>query len=172
MILVHDCWSYIAEGLIETNVMRDDDKQYLWLPMSHVFGKMLEVAVVAVGIPTAVDGRIPKIIDNLSEIRPTFMAAAPRIFEKVYNKVVSGAQQAGGLKYKIFKWAVGLGKEVSKLRQNGQEPSGLLALKFSIADKLVFSKLRARFGGRIRYFISGSAPLNRDIAEFSMPPDF
>ena len=87
-------------------------------------------------------------------------------FLKVYNKVVSGAQQAGGLKYKIFKWAVGLGKEVSKLRQNGQEPSGLLALKFSIADKLVFSKLRARFGGRIRYFISGSAPLNRDIAEF------
>ena len=164
--LLHDCWLFVAEGMEDVNILSPEDKQYLWLPLSHSFGKVLEVIVVAIGIPTAVDGRIEKIIDNLAVVQPTFMGAAPRIFEKVYNKVVSGAQQAGGLKYTIFKWATQIGKQVSKLRQEGQEPSGLLALQYRVADKLVFSKLRARFGGRIRFFISGSAPLNRDIAEF------
>ncbi|MCA9539051.1 MAG: long-chain fatty acid--CoA ligase [Myxococcales bacterium] len=164
--LMHDGWTYIGEALAETGVLGPTDKQYLWLPLSHSFGKMLEVAVIALAIPTAVDGRIPKIVDNLAVIQPTFMAAAPRIFEKVYNKVVNGAQQAGGLKFKIFKWSMGIGKEVSKIKQAGKEPTGLLAFQFNLADKLVFSKLRARFGGRIRFFISGSAPLNREIAEF------
>ncbi|MCB9550362.1 MAG: long-chain fatty acid--CoA ligase [Myxococcales bacterium] len=164
--LVHDCWLYIGEALDELHILSHDDKQYLWLPMSHSFGKMLEVVVIALGLPTAVDGDLTKIIDNLATVRPTFMAAAPRIFEKVYNKVIQGAQQAGGLKLKIFRWAVGVGKAASKELQAGRQPSGILGIKYAIADKLVFSKLRARFGGRIRFFISGSAPLNRDIAEF------
>ena len=164
--LIHDCWLYIGEALVELDILTHDDKQYLWLPMSHSFGKMLEVVIIAVGLPTAVDGDLTKIIDNLATVRPTFMAAAPRIFEKVYNKVIQGAQQAGGLKLKIFRWAVGVGKAASKELQAGRQPSGLLGLKYAIADKLVFSKLRARFGDRIRFFISGSAPLNRDIAEF------
>ena len=117
-------------------------------------------------VPTAVDGNIPKIVDNLAVVRPTFMAAAPRIFEKVYNKVITGAQEAGGLKWKIFRWACDVGAEVSKLRQQRREPSGLLAMKYGLATKLVFSKLQERFGGRLRFFISGSAPLSKDIAEF------
>ncbi len=164
--LIHDCWLYIGEALEDVQILSPADKQYLWLPLSHSFGKVLEVIVIAIGIPTAVDGRIDKIIDNLAIVQPTFMGAAPRIFEKVYNKVVSGAQQAGGLKYAIFKWAMQVGKQASKEKQAGREPSGLLGLQYAIADKLVFSKLRARFGGRVRFFISGSAPLNRDIAEF------
>ena len=164
--LIHDCWLYIGEALEDVQILSPADKQYLWLPLSHSFGKVLEVIVIAIGIPTAVDGRIDKIVDNLAIVQPTFMGAAPRIFEKVYNKVVSGAQQAGGLKYAIFKWAMQVGKQASKEKQAGREPSGLLGLQYAIADKLVFSKLRARFGGRVRFFISGSAPLNRDIAEF------
>jgi long-chain acyl-CoA synthetase len=99
-------------------------------------------------------------------VKPTMMAAAPRIFEKVYNKVVQGAKDAGGMKWKIFQWAIGVGKQVSALRQKGQEPGGLLAMKNKLATKLVFSKLQARFGGRLRLFVSGSAPLSREIAEF------
>lgn len=99
-------------------------------------------------------------------VKPTVMGAVPRIFEKVYNKVVTGAREAGGLKYKIFTWAVAVGREVSVLRQRGDEPGGLLKIKHRLADKLVFSKLKARFGGRIRYFVSGGAPLAREIAEF------
>ena len=143
-----------------------NDLQYLWLPLSHSFGKVLEVGQIAIGFPTAVDGRIPKLIDNLAVVRPTFMAAAPRIFEKVYNKIIGKAQAAGGLKLKIFRWAVSVGREVSKLKQKRKEPSGLLAIKAKIADRLVFSKIRDTFGGRLRFFISGSAPLSRDIAEF------
>ncbi len=164
--LTHDCWCYEGLAMAQIGTLVPEDKQYLWLPLSHSFGKVLEVACLQVGLPTAVDGRIEKIVDNLAVIRPTFMAAAPRIFEKVYNRVVTGAREAGGAKLAIFQWAVPVGMRVSKLRQQGKEPTGLLAFQFRIADKLVFSKLRARFGGRIRCFVSGSAPLNRDMAEF------
>jgi long-chain acyl-CoA synthetase len=84
----------------------------------------------------------------------------------VRAKVILGAQRAGGLKATIFDWAFHVGAEVSKLRQKGREPSGILAVKNAVADKLVFSKLRERFGGRLRFFVSGSAALSREVAEF------
>ena len=164
--LTHDCWLYEAEAVAQADVLTPEDKHFLWLPLSHVFGKVLIVGVMYANTPTAIDGRVPRIIDNLAIVRPTVMAAAPRIFEKVYNKVVTGAQDKGGVTLKIFRWSVGVGKEVSALRQQGKEPSGLLAFKNRIADRLVFSKLRERFGGRVRFFISGSAPLSREMAEF------
>ncbi len=166
VILTHDCWVYEAEGINELKLLVQDDVQFFWLPLAHSFGKVLEVAQLLIGFHTAIDGRVEKIVDNLAVVKPTFVAAVPRIFEKVYNKVVEGTRQAGGAKWAIFKWALGVGKEVSALRQNRQEPSGLLAMKYGIATKLVFSKLQARFGGRLRYFVSGSAPLSRDMAEF------
>lgn len=164
--LLHDAWIFEAQAVYRKEVLVPEDKHFLWLPLSHSFGKVLIVSVIWANVPTAIDGRVPKIIENLPIVRPTIMAAAPRIFEKVYNKVVTGAQEKGGVTLKIFRWAVGVGKQVSALRQKGQEPSGLLALKNRVADKLVFSKLRDRFGGRVRYFISGSAPLSREMAEF------
>lgn len=164
--VTHDAWVFEGEGMDSIGVMSSSDRQFLFLPMAHSFGKVLEVAIIRIGIPTAMDGRIEKIVENLGTFKPSFVAAVPRIFEKVYNKVVAGAKEGGSVKYGIFKWAVGVGKEVSQLRQKGQEPSGLLALKYRVADKLVFSKIRDRFGGKLRFFISGSAPLSRDIAEF------
>lgn len=166
--LIHDCWLYTGESLEEMNILSPQDKQFLWLPLSHSFGKVLEIIAIHLGVPTAVDGEIPRIVENLAVVRPTFMAAAPRIFEKVYNKVVQTATGAGGLKASIFRWAVKVGLEASKYKQAHREqaPGGLLGLQYALADKLVFSKLRATFGNRVRFFISGSAPLNRDIAEF------
>jgi long-chain acyl-CoA synthetase len=164
--LTHDNWVFEAEAMDALGIMSPADKHFLWLPLAHSFGKVLECAIVRIGIPTAIDGRLDRIVANLAVVKPTFVAAVPRIFEKVYNKIVSGPREAGGLKLKIFNWASAVGKEVSQLRQKGQEPSGLLSLKYSIAEKLVFSKIQAVFGGRLRFFISGSAPLNRDIAEF------
>ena len=164
--LTHDSWLFEGEGIDQVGILSSSDKQFLFLPLAHSFGKVLEVLIIRMGIPTAVDGRIEKVVENLGTVKPTFVAAVPRIFEKVYNKVVSGAREGGGAKYAIFKWALGVGREVSQLRQKGQDASGLLSLKLAIADKLVFSKLRDRFGGRLRFFISGSAPLSREIAEF------
>jgi long-chain acyl-CoA synthetase len=114
----------------------------------------------------AVDGRIDKIVDNLPVIRPTIMAAAPRIFEKVYNRIVSTAKAGGGVKYQLFTWAVGVGREVSRARQAGRPPGIAVSVQYAIADKLVFSKVRERFGGRLRGCVSGSAPLAPEIAEF------
>ena len=164
--LVHDCWAYEGEGIRALDLVRPDDLQYLWLPLSHAFGKVLLAAQLAIGFPTAVDGRIPKLVENLAVVRPTWMAAAPRIFEKVHNRVVIGAREGGGLKFRIFRWAMACGREVSALRQQGREPTGLLAVQYKLATRLVFSKLRDRFGGRLRFFISGSAPLARELAEF------
>ncbi len=163
--LLHECWAYTADAMNATRLITADDVQYLWLPMSHSFGKVLMSGHIASGSVCAVDGRIPKIVENLAVVRPTMMAAVPRIFEKVYNKVMEGAKQ-GGLKQKIFEWAVAAGREGSRLRQAGKTPSGLLALKLKIADRLVFSKIKQRFGGRVQFFISGSAPLSRENAEF------
>ena len=164
--LVHECWAYTADAIVAIGMIVPDDVEYLWLPLSHSFGKVMTGGHIRVGHTLAIDGRIPKLVDNLAVVRPQIMAAAPRIFEKVYNKVVQGAKDGGGAKWKIFQWAVGVGKRVSAKRQAGKEPSGLLALQNKIAHKLVFSKLQARFGGRLKLFISGSAPLSREIAEF------
>ncbi len=166
VVLTQDCWVYEAEGIDEMKLLVPDDVQFFWLPLAHSFGKVLEMAQLKIGFHTAIDGRVDKIVENLGHVKPTFVAAVPRIFEKVYNKVVDGAKKAGGVTWSIFKWAVEAGREVSLLRQKGQEPGGLLAMKYSIANRLVFSKLQARFGGRLRYFVSGSAPLSREMAEF------
>ena len=164
--LTHDCWLYTAEAVDKIGILNPDDHQFLWLPLAHAFGKVLEVVQLQIGFSTSVDGRVPKIVENLSKTQPTFMAAAPRIFEKVYNKVVTSAEEGSPLKRRIFVWAVNVGRRVSELRERGKEPSGLLALEYAVADRLVFHKLKALFGPRLRFLVSGSAPLSRDIARF------
>jgi long-chain acyl-CoA synthetase len=158
------CWEGVAQGKL--GILRPDDLQYLWLPLSHSFGKTLICGVTHVGLPSYVDGRIDKIVENLAIVNPTLMCGAPRIFEKVYNRVVTTAKDAGGAKWAIFQWAFKVGREVSRLQQQGKQPAGLLKIEHGIADKLVFSKIRERLGGRIRILVSGSAPLNKEIAEF------
>ena len=164
--LTHEAWIYEAEAIDALGLLTVDDLQYLWLPLAHIFGKVLEVAQLRIGFPTAIDGRVDRLVDNLPRIRPTFIAAVPRIFEKIYNKVIGTAKEAGGISYTIFKWAFAVGMHVSRLRQAGQEPQGALALRHALASRLVFSKLQARFGGRLRFFVSGSAPLSLTVAEF------
>jgi long-chain acyl-CoA synthetase len=164
--LIHDCWLYESEAIEALDLLVADDLQYLWLPLSHSFGKVLESCQVRIGFTSAVDGRVDKLVDHLGQVKPTFVAAVPRVFEKVHSRIVIGAEEAGGLKAKIFHWAFEVGHQMSALRQAGKHPPGLLAVRNAIADRLVFSKLRTRFGGRLRFFISGSAALSREVAEF------
>ena len=164
--LVHANWIWESDAQADLGIIEQGDVQYLWLPMAHVFGKVLLCAQLTLGFESYVDGRVDKIIENLPVVRPTVMAGVPRIYEKVYNRVRTMAQDKGGATWKIFNWALGVGREVVALREQGKEPSGLLAVKYAIATKLVFSKLQARFGGRMRGMISGAAPLSREVAEF------
>ena len=96
-----------------------DQLQFLWLPLSHSFGKVLLSAQLQIGFTSAVDGRVDKIVDNLAIIKPNFMAGAPRIFEKVYARVVSMQAAEGGAKEKIFNWAIGVGKQVADAQAQG-----------------------------------------------------
>jgi long-chain acyl-CoA synthetase len=158
------CWEGVAQG--ELGLLRPEDLQYLWLPLSHSFGKTLICGVIHVGLPTYVDGRVDKLVDGLGKVRPTIMCGAPRVFEKVYNRAVTAAQGAGGAKAKIFAWAVRTGKAKVALEQAGKPVPPGLRLRYGLATRLVFSKLQARLGGRIRSLVSGAAPLSRDIGEF------
>ncbi|MFG3699143.1 AMP-dependent synthetase/ligase [Micromonospora sp. NPDC047620] len=158
------CWEGVAQA--ELGLLREDDLQYLWLPLSHSFGKTLLCGVIHVGLPTYVDGRVDKLVELLAVVKPTLMCGAPRVFEKVYNKAVTTAQDAGGAKAKIFAWGVRVGKERVALEQAGRPVPTGLRLKYAVAEKLVFSKLQARLGGRIRVLVSGAAPLSAEIATF------
>ncbi|MDG4814447.1 MULTISPECIES: long-chain fatty acid--CoA ligase [unclassified Micromonospora] len=158
------CWEGVAQA--EVGLLRTDDLQYLWLPLAHSFGKTLLCGATHVGLPTYVDGRVEKLVELLAVVRPTLMCGAPRVFEKVYNKAVTTAQGAGGAKAKIFAWGVRVGKEKVGLEQAGRPVPAGLRLRYALAEKLVFSKLQARLGGRIRVLVSGSAPLSKEIATF------
>ncbi len=162
--LAHDCWTYLGVSIEAYDIIYPDDLQYLWLPLSHVFGKALIAVQLRIGYSTAVDGRIDKIVENLSVVKPTFMAGAPRIFEKVRARVMTTASH--GVKAKIFDWAFGVGRRATPLRLAGKKPGGLLGVQYAVADRLVFSKIKARMGGNIRFFVSGSAALNREVQEW------
>ncbi|WP_020574579.1 AMP-dependent synthetase/ligase [Actinopolymorpha alba] len=164
--LAHDCWTYTGAAIDAVKILSQDDLQYLWLPLAHSFGKVLLTAQLQIGFATAVDGRADKIVENLAVVQPTFMGAAPRIFEKAHGRIVSTVEHEGGLKARLFRWAFGVGRQVSELRQQGKEATGALALRYKLADTLVFSKIRARFGGRLRFFVSGAAALSPELAEW------
>ncbi len=162
--LVQDCWTYMGVAVEEFDIIYADDLQYLWLPLSHVFGKTLIAVQLRIGFATAVDGRIDKIVENLAVVQPTFMAGAPRIFEKVRARVMTTASK--GVKAKIFDWAFSVGRKTLPIRLAGDKPTGALAVQYALADRLVFSKIKARMGGKIRFFVSGSAQLNPEVQEW------
>ncbi|MCV7129577.1 MULTISPECIES: AMP-dependent synthetase/ligase [Mycolicibacterium] len=164
--LPHRAWTYTAAAIDSLGILRADDLNFLWLPLAHAFGKVMLALPLLVGFPTAIDGRVDRIVDNLAAVRPTFMAAAPRIFEKAHARIQAVVADEGGLKKRLFDWAVNVGIEVSRAREGGATPSRLLALQHAIADRLVLSTIRERFGGRLRFFVSAAAPLNRDIARW------
>ncbi len=164
--LLHRNWIYVGDAAQKAGIVNPDDVQFLWLPLSHVFGKLLLAAQYYTGFSTTVDGRIDKIVDNLAVVRPTLMASAPRIFEKIYARVNSMTDAEGGAKAKIFHWAFGVGIQALRLEQAGKPVPPALKVQRAVADRLVFSKIRARLGGNIRSLVSGSAALAPEIAEW------
>ncbi len=164
--LTHRAWVYEGEAIASQDILDESDLQFLWLPMAHSFGKVLLSTQLACGFATAIDGRIDRIIDNLAIVKPTFMGAAPRIFEKAHGRIVTMQQAEGGAKEKIFTRAFQVGLEVDRLKREGKPVPFALKAQHALFDRLVFSKVRDRFGGRVRFFISGSAALNREVAEW------
>jgi len=164
--LTHGAWTYTAAAIDSLNVLGPDDLNFLWLPLAHSFGKVMLALPLLVGFPTAIDGRVDKIVDNLAVLHPTVMGAAPRIFEKAHARIEQMIAEQGGLKKRIFEWSIGVGLKVSAARQAGEKPSLASALAYRVADRLVFSTIRERFGGRIRFFVSAAAALDRNVAQW------
>jgi long-chain acyl-CoA synthetase len=168
--LRHDNWSYMAKAT-EVVGVKENDLLYLWLPLAHVFGKLLTSVQIEIGHAAAVDGRADKIMNNLPIIQPTYMASVPRIFEKVYNGAAAKARADGDIKYKVFQWAADTARKYALVTQEihrtgtGRVQSGLAA-GHKIADTLVYSKLRKAFGGRLRICLSGGAALAPEIGYF------
>jgi long-chain acyl-CoA synthetase len=164
--LSHRSWLYEAFATQALDLARPDDVGYLWLPMAHSFGKGLLATQIAVGHTAVIDGDVKRIITNLPVVRPTLMPSVPRVFEKVHAGVVAAAHKDGGVRARLFDWAIGVGLDVVRQRAAGRRPGPWSAARHALADRLVFSKIRARFGGRMRYMVSGAAKLSADISEW------
>jgi long-chain acyl-CoA synthetase len=162
----HASWTYEGTAIAAQDILGPEDLQFLWLPLSHSFGKMLLSAQLACGFPTAVDGDVDRIIDNLAVIQPTFMAAAPRIFEKAHSRIAAMQDQEGGVKRRVFEQAFAVARRRRGYLDEGRRVPYLLGKQYDALDRAVFAKIRERFGTRLRFFISGAAALNPDIGEF------
>ena len=164
--LLHSTWVFQGASMEALNIMRPDDVHFLWLPLAHSFGKVLTSAALQVGFVSYVDGRVPKIVENLPVVRPTLMAGVPRIFEKIYQGANAKAKEGGGAKAKIFDWAFNTAIDVKAKQRAGESGGPLAKARLNLADKLVFSKIRELTGGRMRVMISGSAALNGEVARW------
>jgi long-chain acyl-CoA synthetase len=164
--LRHSSWVYEGSAIQAQGILSEEDLEFRWLPMAHSFGKVLLSTQLACGYPAAIDGRVDKIVDNLGVVRPTFMGAAPRIFEKAHARILTMQAAKGGFEESVFSWAMKVGLARAALRAQGRQPGPLMQIKHFVADAMVFGKIRQRFGGRVRFFISGAAALNQDIAEW------
>jgi long-chain acyl-CoA synthetase len=142
-----------------------------FLPLSHIFGRMADYLMFSVGAEICYAESIDKLLQNFGEVHPTFVFSVPRIYEKVYAGAIENARKSGALKYRLFQWARRVGDRAASERLAGRQPTGALALQNAIAQRLVFSKLRARMGGRMRIFVSGGAPLASEIAKFFYAAD-
>jgi len=164
--LTHGAWTYTAAAIDALGILGPDDLNFLWLPLAHAFGKVMLALPLQIGFPTAIDGRVERIVDNLATLHPTIMGAAPRIFEKAHARVQKMAAEQGRLRKKMFDWSIAVGMKVSAARQAGKRPSLASSLAYKVADRLVLSTIRQRFGGRLRFFVSAAAALDRDVAQW------
>jgi long-chain acyl-CoA synthetase len=150
----------------ETMPVSTTDTALSFLPLSHIFERSGDYFLFANGVRIAYAESIDTVPVNMSEVKPSLMMSVPRLYEKIYARVLENAVSSGGLKKQIFFWAKAVGDRWATEKLAGREPGGVLGLQYGLANKLVFSKLRERTGGNIRYFISGGAPLSPEIAKF------
>ncbi len=150
----------------QTLSVAEGEVHLLFLPLAHSFGRLESFTGPYRGLCTAFAESIDKLGQNLPEVKPHFICSVPRVFEKVYASVMAKAEAGSPVKKKIFHWAVGVGKQVSQLKQARKPVPAGLGVKYRLAEKLVFSKMHAALGGRLRFAVSGGAPLSREIAEF------
>jgi long-chain acyl-CoA synthetase len=165
--LVYEAWAI-------KNVIAADrsDEQLMVLPLAHVFARHLLWGAVEQGAVTAFlpatrgTSGAAQLTAAFQEVAPTYMCAVPRVYDRFYNQILGEIQAGGALVQAAFERCMEVGRKVSMCRQRGQSVPGTLALKMNVADRLFFTRIKQQFGGRLRFFVSGGAPLRREVAEF------
>ncbi len=162
----HSNYAFNVTSTLEAVSFPPGSMFLMFLPLAHSLGRIEHFVTWDAMTTTAFARGLQTVAEDLAVARPEYMVSVPRLYEKFYARVLAKVEEDGGLKKAIFLWAMGVGREVSRHKQRGEKIPGFLAWKNGIADRLVFGKIRARMGGRLRFFVSGGAPLAQEIAEF------
>jgi len=166
VMLTHASFAFETRVLTSALGLGPDDEQLMFLPMAHIFGQILIATQIRSGSVTSFAESLIKALDNAAEVNPTYMGSVPRLYEKIYAAANDKAAQQGKVKHGVFTWALRVGEEVAKLEERGEQASGLLSIERHYADKLVLRSIRERFGKRLRFAISGGAPLAKELARW------
>ncbi|HKX12682.1 MAG TPA: long-chain fatty acid--CoA ligase [bacterium] len=166
VMLHHSNIVYEVEAAEKSIPIDPNDTSLIFLPLAHILARVIQFYQLKVGFTHAYAESIDKLLEDIGQVKPHFMVSVPRIFEKIYTKVMNDVENGPSIKRSIFQWALATGKARSQLLLQNKPIPGGLKLKYGLATKLVFSKLHAKLGGRMRFFVSGGAPLSKEIAEF------
>jgi long-chain acyl-CoA synthetase len=165
MLSHYNIWSNV-QAVLQMIPIGAGDECLSMLPLSHSYERMVDYTLFQAGVIINYAESFDTVATNLGEVKPTVVLSVPRLYEKVYARVLENALSGSAIKRTIFLWAKRAGDQWATLALAGLPIPGGLAIKKKVADRLVFSKLRARTGGRIRFFVSGAAPLSAEIAKF------
>ncbi len=166
-VISHGNMRALVEAVAETGLVAEDERSYLFLPLAHMFARMIQLVSVHFGATVIYfGGDMTKVIDELQEAQPTLLPSVPRIFEKIHAKAMSAAVDASSLRRAVFDWALGVGRRKARHLQDGTRPPAGLRIESTVADKLVFRRVRTLLGGNIRYCLTGAAPISEEILEF------
>ena len=166
-LLTHGNFLSNVEGSLHHLSVNESDVFLSFLPLSHIFERMAgHFLANYIGGTIAYAVSIDTVAENMGEVKPTVMTSVPRLYEKIYARILENVETGSPLKRKIFYWALGVGREYINKIMNNEDIDAILQFKRNLAYKLVFSKLAERVGGKMRFFVSGGAPLAKEIAEF------
>jgi long-chain acyl-CoA synthetase len=164
--LTHRNLAYNVSAIHAVFPLEPDDRSLCFLPWAHSFGQTVELhGLISMGASLGLAEAVDKIVPNLAEVQPTILASVPRVFNRIYDGLHAKMNEEGGLKKKLFDAALQTAERRKQLAAEGKR-SGWLDFKFKVLDGLVFSKVRERFGGRLKYAFSGGAAISKEVAEF------
>src|SRR5712664_2851913 len=166
MLTHHNMSSNVTDSCATFDFNPATDTALSFLPLAHVYGRMLDYIYLFNGVTVAYVEAVDLVAQALLEIQPTVIAAVPRFFEKIYSKLMEQGSKATGIKRKLFDWAIDVARRAAPWRTGGKNISPVLKAQWALADKLVYEKIRAGTGGKLRMVFSGGAPLSKDLAEF------
>ncbi len=166
VMLIHDNIVKEIDALISSFPIMPGYQSLMFLPLAHILARAVQFFQLSLGFVHAYAQSIDSLLDDLKEIKPHFLVSVPRIFEKIHTKVMSDLAHAPRIKKVIFNWAVQLGTRVGQGKLNGEGADIIDQVLYPLANQLVFSKLHQRLGGNLKFFVSGGAPLSKEIAEF------